>query len=111
MIILFSLGGEQHCFFCSAAVGSSPPSDAENDSLFVLKVNDFVCVCVCVLLLGACSLFLFWWWGASSLSLFVSFFCHGVERLCVFFFAWRSCSLSLSFSFSLSFSLVLVVGH
>ena len=96
MIILFSLGDERHCFFCSAAVGSSPPSDAENDSLFVLKVNDFVCVCV--LLLGACSLslFLFWWWGASSLSLFVSFFCHGVERL--FFFALRSCFLSLFLS-------------
>ena len=69
MIILFSLGDNRHCFFCSAAVGSSPPSDAENNSLFVLKVNDFVCVCVCCCLARALSLSLFWWWDASSLSL------------------------------------------
>ena len=56
--------------FLLLGVGSSPPSGCwDNNSLFALKMNDFVCV----LLLGACSLFLFWWWGASSLSLFVLF--------------------------------------
>ena len=73
MIILFSLGDERHCFFCSAAVGSSPPSDAENNSLFVLKVNDFVCVCVCCCLARALSLSFCFGGGAHLLSLSLCF--------------------------------------
>ena len=108
MIILFSLGDERHCFFCSAAVGSSPPSDAENNSLFVLKVNDFVCVCV--LLLGACSLSFCFGGGAHLLSL--SLFCFDDGMIRSFSFCLSDGRLCVCRYLAAVLSLfVLVVGH
>ena len=81
----------------------APPSDAENNSLFVLKVNDCVCVCCC--LARALSLFVLVVGRIFSLSLFCfddgmirSFsFCLSDGRLCVFVcvVTWRPCSLFL----------------